>query len=137
MKMTLIRFMSMRPRCRFSSGWLKVALVLNVFSKLNYCLSLLNAIIWIPDQKQINPSLVSENFQLEIPQLVPDIILHPKLDQDTFLPSAVQRYHQLFMPALQVVDAMLATLGNKHTTATHQVHIHSCDCFFFPSDIWC
>ena len=26
------------------------------------------------------------------------------------------------MPALQVVDAMLATLGNKHTTATHQVH---------------
>ncbi|PPQ70405.1 hypothetical protein CVT25_000888 [Psilocybe cyanescens] len=42
------------------------------------------------------------------------------IDQDSFLPSAIQRYHQLFMPALQVVDGILATLGSKHTTATHQ-----------------
>ncbi|KDR74068.1 hypothetical protein GALMADRAFT_250802 [Galerina marginata CBS 339.88] len=42
------------------------------------------------------------------------------IDQDSFLPSAIQRYHQLFMPALQVVDGMLATLGSRHTTATHQ-----------------
>ncbi|KAF8154003.1 nucleoporin Nup186/Nup192/Nup205 [Crassisporium funariophilum] len=42
------------------------------------------------------------------------------IDLDSFLPSAVQRYHQLFMPALQIVDGMLATLGSKHTTATHQ-----------------
>ncbi|CDO70405.1 hypothetical protein BN946_scf184999.g46 [Trametes cinnabarina] len=39
------------------------------------------------------------------------------LDRDSFLPSAVQRYHQLFMPALQLVSGMLITLGPKHTTA--------------------
>lgn len=43
-------------------------------------------------------------------------------EQDSFLPSAVHRYHQLFMPALQVVGGILATLGNRHTTATNQVH---------------
>ncbi|TFK37612.1 nucleoporin Nup186/Nup192/Nup205 [Crucibulum laeve] len=42
------------------------------------------------------------------------------MDQDSFLPSAVQRYHQLFMPALQAVDGILAVLGSKHTTATNQ-----------------
>ncbi|THV01933.1 hypothetical protein K435DRAFT_581839, partial [Dendrothele bispora CBS 962.96] len=35
---------------------------------------------------------------------------------DTFLPSAVQRYHQLFIPSLQVVNSMLTTLGSKHAT---------------------
>jgi len=33
------------------------------------------------------------------------------------------------MPALQVVDAMLAMLGNKHTTATHQVLFRCRDSF--------
>ncbi|KAI0042606.1 hypothetical protein FA95DRAFT_1610066 [Auriscalpium vulgare] len=42
------------------------------------------------------------------------------IDQDRFLPSAIQRYHQLFMPALQLVDAILATLGPTHATATAQ-----------------
>ncbi|KAJ7620549.1 nucleoporin Nup186/Nup192/Nup205 [Mycena polygramma] len=42
------------------------------------------------------------------------------MDQDSFLPSAVQRYHQLFMPALQLVDGMLATLGTKHATVSNQ-----------------
>jgi nuclear pore complex protein Nup205 len=42
-------------------------------------------------------------------------------DQDTFLPSAIQRYHQLFMPALQLVHGLLSTLGPKHSTAAHQV----------------
>ncbi|KAI8972576.1 nucleoporin Nup186/Nup192/Nup205 [Trametes punicea] len=41
------------------------------------------------------------------------------LDLDSFLPSAVQRYHQLFMPALQLVSGMLITLGPKHTTAAN------------------
>ncbi|KAI0776838.1 nucleoporin Nup186/Nup192/Nup205 [Trametes elegans] len=41
------------------------------------------------------------------------------LDQDSFLPSAVQRYHQLFMPALQLVSGILITLGPKHTTAAN------------------
>ncbi len=43
------------------------------------------------------------------------------LDQDTFLPSAVQRYHQLFMPAVELVNAIVATLGSKHASATNQV----------------
>lgn len=42
-------------------------------------------------------------------------------DRDSFLPSAIQRYHQLFMPALQLVDGMLATLGTKHATVVNQV----------------
>ncbi|KAF8183807.1 nucleoporin Nup186/Nup192/Nup205 [Mycena galopus ATCC 62051] len=41
-------------------------------------------------------------------------------DQDSFLPSAIHRYHQLFMPALQLVDGMLATLGTKHATVSNQ-----------------
>lgn len=64
-KMTSIHFMSTKPKCLFSSGWLKVELVPNVFSRLNCYLSLPNATIWIPDQKQINPSLVSENFHFK------------------------------------------------------------------------
>ncbi|KAF9477995.1 hypothetical protein BDN70DRAFT_880524 [Pholiota conissans] len=42
------------------------------------------------------------------------------IDQDSFLPSAIQRYHQLLMPALQVVAGVIATLGSKHATATQQ-----------------
>ncbi|KAF9006925.1 nucleoporin Nup186/Nup192/Nup205 [Cyathus striatus] len=42
------------------------------------------------------------------------------MDQDSFLPSAIQRYHQLFMPVLQVVAGILAVLSNKHATATNQ-----------------
>ncbi|KAI0742693.1 nucleoporin Nup186/Nup192/Nup205 [Daedaleopsis nitida] len=41
------------------------------------------------------------------------------LDRDSFLPSAVQRYHQLSMPALQLVSGMLISLGPKHTTAAN------------------
>jgi nuclear pore complex protein Nup205 len=42
-------------------------------------------------------------------------------EQDSFLPSAIQRYHQLFMPALQLVYGVLATLGPQHVTAANQV----------------
>lgn len=42
-------------------------------------------------------------------------------DQDSFLPSAIHRYHQLIMPVLQLVHGLLSTLGPKHTTAAHQV----------------
>ncbi|KAG5340572.1 hypothetical protein C0989_001177 [Termitomyces sp. Mn162] len=34
--------------------------------------------------------------------------------------SVVDRYHQLLTPALQLVDALLATLGNKHGTIVNQ-----------------
>ncbi|OCH88950.1 hypothetical protein OBBRIDRAFT_888752 [Obba rivulosa] len=42
------------------------------------------------------------------------------LDQDSFLPSAIQRYHQLFMPAIELVTGMLVILGPKHATGTSQ-----------------
>ncbi|KAJ3972446.1 hypothetical protein EV361DRAFT_948793, partial [Lentinula raphanica] len=42
------------------------------------------------------------------------------VDHNSFLPSAIQRYHNLFMPSLQIVVAMLATLGGKHATASNQ-----------------
>ncbi|KAJ3879118.1 nucleoporin Nup186/Nup192/Nup205 [Lentinula edodes] len=42
------------------------------------------------------------------------------VDHDSFLPSAIQRYHNLFMPSLQIINAMLATLGSKHATASNQ-----------------
>ncbi|KAG6891452.1 hypothetical protein C0992_006711 [Termitomyces sp. T32_za158] len=42
------------------------------------------------------------------------------MDRDSFLPSAIQRYHQLLMPALQLIDALLATLGNRHGTIVNQ-----------------
>ncbi|KAL1731452.1 nucleoporin Nup186/Nup192/Nup205 [Schizophyllum commune] len=43
------------------------------------------------------------------------------MDNDTFLPSAIYRYHQLFMPALQVLNAMIVTLGDKHATAANAI----------------
>ncbi|KAH9064457.1 nucleoporin Nup186/Nup192/Nup205 [Lactarius vividus] len=42
------------------------------------------------------------------------------IDQGHFLPSAIQRYHQLFLPALQLIDAILATLGSGHSFAVNQ-----------------
>ncbi|KZT05221.1 uncharacterized protein LAESUDRAFT_702393 [Laetiporus sulphureus 93-53] len=42
------------------------------------------------------------------------------MDQDTFLPSATQRYHQLFLPALQLLNGMLMTLGHQHISAGNQ-----------------
>ncbi|KZT24940.1 hypothetical protein NEOLEDRAFT_1178711 [Neolentinus lepideus HHB14362 ss-1] len=42
------------------------------------------------------------------------------IDQDSFLPSAIERYHQLFMPALHTVDAILTTLGSQHASASKQ-----------------
>ncbi|KAF5381906.1 hypothetical protein D9757_007577 [Collybiopsis confluens] len=42
------------------------------------------------------------------------------VDHGSFLPSAIQRYHNIFMPNLQLINAMLATLGGKHATASNQ-----------------
>jgi hypothetical protein len=71
------------------------------------------------DQKLISHLWVSSGLpELQYPRLT---IM--STDQDTFLPSAIQRYHQLFMPVLQLVHGMLASLGTKHSTAAHQVAI--------------
>jgi len=41
-------------------------------------------------------------------------------DQNNFLPAAIQRYHQLLMPVLQIVCGIMVTLGSRHATATSQ-----------------
>jgi len=51
--------------------------------------------------------------------------LIPWLDHDHFLPSAIQRYHQVVMPALQLVNTILATLGSGHSFAVNQVLYHT------------
>ncbi len=47
-----------------------------------------------------------------------------RLDHDHFLPSAIQRYHQLLLPALQLVNTILATLGSGHSVAVNHVVYH-------------
>ncbi|KAI5120013.1 hypothetical protein M0805_008474 [Coniferiporia weirii] len=42
------------------------------------------------------------------------------LEQDSFLPSAISRYHQLLVPALQLIGALIATVGPKHAVASKQ-----------------
>ncbi|KAF7795183.1 hypothetical protein EIP86_006332 [Pleurotus ostreatoroseus] len=42
------------------------------------------------------------------------------IDRDSFLPPAIQRYHQMFLPALRAVSGMLAILGTRHASATNQ-----------------
>ncbi|KAH8829222.1 hypothetical protein DL96DRAFT_1597215 [Flagelloscypha sp. PMI_526] len=42
------------------------------------------------------------------------------MDQESLLPPAIARYHQLFLPAVQIVDAIITTVGSRHTTAMSQ-----------------
>ncbi|KAH8115108.1 nucleoporin Nup186/Nup192/Nup205 [Phellopilus nigrolimitatus] len=42
------------------------------------------------------------------------------LDHNSFLPSAISRYHELLVPALQLVGAIVATVGSKHAVASKQ-----------------
>lgn len=56
-------------------------------------------------------------------------------DQDSFLPSAIQRYHQLFVPSLQFIDGMLAALGTKHTALANQVPSINCISYWLLSNL--
>jgi hypothetical protein len=42
------------------------------------------------------------------------------IDGSGFLPAAIHRYHQLLMPAIQVVAGILGTLGQDHAAAGDQ-----------------
>ena len=46
--------------------------------------------------------------------------LNAAADHDSFLPPAVDRYHQLLHPTLQLVESVLATVGAKNPDATKQ-----------------
>ena len=52
------------------------------------------------------------------------IRIYPNLnlaaDHDSFLPPAVDRYHQLLHPTLQLVESVLVTVGAKNPDATKQ-----------------
>lgn len=50
-------------------------------------------------------------------------LLTPIPDMDSFLPSAILRYHQLLVPALQLALSMMTTLGQQHASATTQVRL--------------
>ena len=41
--------------------------------------------------------------------------------QDSFVPSVIERYRQLLMPALKVVQAILTSLGSQHKEASVKV----------------
>jgi len=66
-------------------------------------------------EARILPILADCDFLDTVPEVDQSFI-----DHDHFLPSAVQRYHQVFMPALQLVDTILATLGSGHSFAVNQ-----------------
>ena len=41
--------------------------------------------------------------------------------QDSFVPSVIERYRQLLMPALKVTLAVLTSLGSQHREAANKV----------------
>lgn len=73
-----------------------------------------SASILTRDPKQIKPSSVSA-------------LTHPyyskfnaAADHDSFLPPAVDRYHQLLHPTLQLVENVLVTAGTRNPDAAKQ-----------------
>src|SRR5882757_6345951 len=83
-------------------------------------------------EARVLPTLADCDFLDTLPEVDQSFIGMPRsllrqhsliwwLDHDHFLPSAIQRYHQLFVPALQLVNTILATLGSGHSFAVNQV----------------
>lgn len=100
-----------RPKCRCSSAWRRRDWAPSGCWRRNSFRSCPSAITWMRGRRPINRSWV-------ISRAAVWLLLNFCIDQDSFLPSAI---HQLFMPALQLVDGMLATLGTKHATVSNQV----------------
>ncbi|KAI0085599.1 nucleoporin Nup186/Nup192/Nup205 [Irpex rosettiformis] len=67
-------------------------------------------------ESRLIPSLADSDFIDARPELDQAFV-----DNDSFLPSATQRYHQLLLPSLQAVAGIISSLGCKHLTATNQV----------------
>ena len=44
-----------------------------------------------------------------------------EVTQDSFVPSVMERYRQLLMPALKVILAILTSLGSQHKEASIKV----------------
>ncbi|KAJ7082267.1 hypothetical protein B0H15DRAFT_994091 [Mycena belliarum] len=74
-------------------------------------------------EAQFIPILSQRDYLDARPEADQSFIGKVDTNQDSSLPSAIHRYHQLSMPALQLVDGMLATLGTKHATSSNQRHI--------------
>jgi nuclear pore complex protein Nup205 len=65
-------------------------------------------------EARVLPILADCDFLDTLPEVDQSFI-----DHNHFLPSAIQRYHQLFVPALQLVNTILATLGSGHSFAVN------------------
>ena len=79
-------------------------------------LSVLTECDFVDTRPESDQSFIGWRFQLAACAFADSV-----LDRDSFLPSAIQRYHQLFLPALQVVTGVLTILGPNHTSACNQV----------------
>jgi len=73
-----------------------------------------NASISTRDPKQIKPSSVRALTHSHCSKL------NAVADHDSFLPPAVDRYHQLLHPTLQLVESVLVTVGATNSDATKQ-----------------
>lgn len=61
--------------------------------------------------------------KLSMTSLTRPMLTIPRLDFDSFLPSAIERYHQLLIPALQLAVSVLSAAG--HTpVVSKQVWTH-------------
>lgn len=108
--------MYMKQKCRSLSGLRKLVQEQSAYSKpksYRYCLG---AIILM----QL-PKLIKRLWVYILSLLCIDADEPPSIERDSFLPSAIQRYHQLLMPTLELIVALLSILGTKHTTVVNQV----------------
>lgn len=55
-------------------------------------------------------------------------------DHDTFLPTAIERYHQLVIPALQLAVSCLSAIGPSVSAVTKQVGEVGLSLFLFDDD---
>lgn len=114
----------MKQRWRCLPGWRRRDRAQSGYWRRRFYPSCHNASFWMRGRKRTSRLWVCVGV-VAITCHLTDAVA----DQDSFLPSAIQRYHQLFMPALQLVVAMLASLGTRHTTANNQV----CECVLLNS----
>ena len=58
---------------------------------------------------------------------------HRCIDGSTFLPDAIQRYHQILLPTLQLGDSVLGSAGSLSKHHNKQVRFMTCFSHFLPN----
>ncbi|RUS33337.1 nucleoporin Nup186/Nup192/Nup205 [Jimgerdemannia flammicorona] len=77
-------------------------------------------------QRRDGAEKLLENGVIEILAQSQFLDQRPEIDMsltgvDTFLPPATERYHQLLLPALQLIVGILATMGHENTSVLNRV----------------